>query len=144
MMYDIYVKSTMLRYMTTGEGFDLESVFRNLYTHLHLWVSLVREKYSQIAKFMGPTWGTPGSCRPQMGPMLLSGPVLESRSWLAFTATFTKTSLLMFNEVFPCEYLITGGITLQNALANNDEKCKWVTVNLCICYVVTSSCDCFC
>ena len=25
---------------------------------------------SQIAKFMGPTWGTPGSCRPQMGPML--------------------------------------------------------------------------
>ena len=25
---------------------------------------------SQIAKFMGPTWGPPGSCRPQMGPML--------------------------------------------------------------------------
>ena len=36
---------------------------------------------SQIAKFMGPTWGPPGSCRPQMGPMLapwtlLSGMVL--------------------------------------------------------------------
>ena len=29
---------------------------------------------SQIAKFMGPTWGPPGSCRPQMGPML-AGPV---------------------------------------------------------------------
>ena len=25
---------------------------------------------SQIAKFMGPTWGPPGSCRPQMGSML--------------------------------------------------------------------------
>ena len=25
---------------------------------------------SQIAKFMGPTWGPPGSCRPQMGLML--------------------------------------------------------------------------
>ena len=25
---------------------------------------------SQIAKFMGPTWGPPGPCRPQMGPML--------------------------------------------------------------------------
>ena len=25
---------------------------------------------SQIAKFMEPTWGPPGSCRPQMGPML--------------------------------------------------------------------------
>ena len=32
-----------------------------------------------IARFMGPTWGPPGSCRPQVGPMLdpwtlLSGP----------------------------------------------------------------------
>ena len=25
---------------------------------------------SQIAKFMGPTWGPPGSYRPHMGPML--------------------------------------------------------------------------
>ena len=25
---------------------------------------------TQITKFMGPTWGPPGSCRPQMGPML--------------------------------------------------------------------------
>ena len=25
---------------------------------------------SQIAKFTGPTWDPPGSCRPQMGPML--------------------------------------------------------------------------
>ena len=29
-----------------------------------------RRIYAQIAKFMGPTWGPPGSCRPQMGPML--------------------------------------------------------------------------
>ena len=28
------------------------------------------DKSTQIAKFMGPTWGPPGSCRPQMGPML--------------------------------------------------------------------------
>ena len=26
--------------------------------------------YSLIARFMGPTWGPSGSCRPQMGPML--------------------------------------------------------------------------
>ena len=25
---------------------------------------------AQIAKFMGPTWGQPGSCRPQMDPRL--------------------------------------------------------------------------
>ena len=35
-------------------------------------------KWTQIAKFMGPIWGSPESCRPQMGPMsapwnLLSG-----------------------------------------------------------------------
>ena len=31
---------------------------------------LIKSQASQIAKFMGPTWGPPGSCRPQMGPML--------------------------------------------------------------------------
>ena len=39
--------------------------------------------WSQIARFMGPIWGPPGSCRPQMGPMLapwtlLSGIVFRS------------------------------------------------------------------
>ena len=34
------------------------------------------------AKFMGPVWGPPGSCRPQMGPMLspwslLSWPIIS-------------------------------------------------------------------
>ena len=42
---------------------------------------------SQKARFMGPTWAPPGSCRPQVGPMLapwtlLSGLVLRSR-WVA-------------------------------------------------------------
>ena len=26
--------------------------------------------FDQIEKFMGPTWGPPGSCRPQIGPIL--------------------------------------------------------------------------
>ena len=30
---------------------------------------------AQIAKFMGPTWGPPGSCWPH-GPCSLGGPVL--------------------------------------------------------------------
>ena len=33
---------------------------------MHLQLTVI----SQIARFMGPTWGPPGSCRPQMGPML--------------------------------------------------------------------------
>ena len=32
---------------------------------------------SQIAKFMGPTRGPPGSCQPQMGPMLAPWTVLS-------------------------------------------------------------------
>ena len=32
---------------------------------------------SQIANFMGPTWGPPGSCRPQMGPMLVPWTLLS-------------------------------------------------------------------
>ena len=32
---------------------------------------------TQIAKFMGPTWGPPGSCRPQMGPMLAQWSLLS-------------------------------------------------------------------
>ena len=31
---------------------------------------LWRAEAPQITKFMGPTWGSPGPCRPQMGPML--------------------------------------------------------------------------
>ena len=26
--------------------------------------------YTQMAKFIGPTWGPPGSCQPQMGPIM--------------------------------------------------------------------------
>ena len=53
---------------------------------------------TQIAKFMGPTWGPPGSCRPQMGPMLspwtlLSGYLLRRRY-----SQFIKAYNLMFHE----------------------------------------------
>ena len=44
--------------------------------------------FTQIAKFMGPTWGPPGSCRHQMGPMwapwtLLSGYLYRKNIYLA-------------------------------------------------------------
>ena len=38
---------------------------------------------AQIAKSMGPTWGPPGSCRPQMGPMLAQWTLLSGGDpWL--------------------------------------------------------------
>ena len=35
----------------------------------------------QIARFMWPTWGPPGSCRPQMGPMLAPWTLLPGLLW---------------------------------------------------------------
>ena len=37
---------------------------------------------TQIMKFMGPIWGPPGSCRPQMGPMLAPWTLLSGKSFL--------------------------------------------------------------
>ena len=42
-----------------------------------LWAFGRRLTVIQTAKFMGPTWGPPGSCRPQMGPMLVPWTLLS-------------------------------------------------------------------
>ena len=44
---------------------------------------------TQIAKFMGPTWGPPGSCRPQMGPMLVPWTVLSGAGHRAAMTVMT-------------------------------------------------------
>ena len=44
---------------------------------LFLWVQLT----THIARFMGPTWGPPGSCRPQMGPILAPWTLLSGNTW---------------------------------------------------------------
>ena len=36
---------------------------------------------NQIAKFMWPSWGPPGSCRSQIGPMLAPWTLLSGMSW---------------------------------------------------------------
>ena len=48
----------------------------------------------QIARFMRPTWGPPGSCRPKMGPMLapwtlLSGTMLSTHPCLFLSISNT-------------------------------------------------------
>ena len=46
---------------------NLESDWNQLHGEVCTWVDLSEQ--TQIARFMGPTWGPPGSCRPQVGPM---------------------------------------------------------------------------
>ena len=55
----------------------------------------------EIAKFMGPTWGPPGSCRPPIGPMLaqwtlLSGPFFYSTSQFATSIVFPLSPVAYF------------------------------------------------
>ena len=53
----------------------------------------LREYLPQIAKFMGPTWGPLGSCRPQMGPMLAP--------WTLLSGTFcTILFALAYRRLF--------------------------------------------
>ena len=56
---------------------------------------------TQITKFMGPTWGPPGSCRPQMGPILdpwtlLSGDLFSRISLIEDLCVLTEFSLIFF------------------------------------------------
>ena len=44
--------------------------FHNI-SSFHSSVTGLYFKQSQIARFTWPTWGPPGSCRPQVGPMLV-------------------------------------------------------------------------
>ena len=41
---------------------------------------------SQIPRFVGPTWGPPGSCRPQMGPMLAPWTLLSGIPSMRYVA----------------------------------------------------------
>ena len=53
--------------------------------HQHQWLWSNIE--AQIARFMGPTWDPPGSCRPQMGPMLAPWTVLSGSACVISPST---------------------------------------------------------
>ena len=50
--------------------FTNQSAGSNLRYYDPLAYGEAKRKPTQIARSMGPTWGPPGSCRPQMGPIL--------------------------------------------------------------------------
>ena len=61
---------------------------------LSLFSFLLYYKLSHITKFMGPTWGPPGSCRPQLGPVLAPWILLSGLCGLTLSLHF-----LMGNNV---------------------------------------------
>ena len=66
---------------------------------------------TQIAKFMGPSRGPPGSCRPQMGPMLAPWTLL-SGEW--------QWTMLWIN--YP--YFINQGLFRRCKIARNRLSCE--------------------
>ena len=83
--------------------------FYEMTNHTHQFVDIVQlcrytvshEFYirSQIANFMGPTWSPPGSCRPQMGPMLTPWTLL-SGVVLCFVLCCYSLCLMLWFSVF--------------------------------------------
>ena len=55
-----------------------------LIIQMYLKILFSYAQTTKIAKFMGPTWGPPGPCRPQMGPMLAPWTLLREHftKWL--------------------------------------------------------------
>ena len=60
-----------------------------------------RDVKSQIAKFMGPTWGPPGSCRPHMGHMLAPWTLLSGAFGVLLTARCSWPNVRQNCEVRP-------------------------------------------
>ena len=94
---DISSKESNWRYISNGWHTDLTPKRRQaiIWTndsiiHWHIYAthghsglklehSATRPHWTQISKFMGPTWGPPGSCRPQTDPMLAPWTLLSGK-----------------------------------------------------------------
>ena len=74
-------------------------IMDNPYTLAGTWYCMS----SQITKFMGPTWGPPGSCRPQMVPMLVPRTLLSGTC-----PQFTSSIWWMLQPQTPGRYPSTG------------------------------------
>ena len=82
---------------------DLPVIYHTVYVLMSNWyifhLMLIFNKIifwllPQITKFMGPIWGPPGSCRPQMGPMLAPWSMLSGYSFQLYMSQFAYNYLL--------------------------------------------------
>ena len=98
--FEILPKNTVMLCARTSKWLDKKGI-RNMFNRKSFWIRsfhwwnggslyIVRvipsivvqtDKGSQIAKFMGPIWGPPGPCRPQMGPLLAPWALLSGILW---------------------------------------------------------------
>ena len=107
-------------------------------------------KATQIAKFMGPTWSPPGSCRPQMGPMLAPWTLLSGNDTVSHhlllkfdlvtyhTDNFAQNMhnwhlkgihFSFFREFCACVQPMRDGVTLQHRLSLAGSLHKMIHVS---------------
>ena len=92
-----------VRFFTTG---IVNECFMNnsqdlLQYHVQISVADILSLYinhTQIAKSMGPTWGPPGTCWPQMGPMLAPWTLL-SWKWLVIEPQVMDSKLFVNSQI---------------------------------------------
>ena len=70
----------------------------DLTTMVAIWHTILQNT-PQIAKFMAPTWDPPGSCRPQMGPMLAPWILLSGTFWTNDYLMSLRSIVTNFNEI---------------------------------------------
>ena len=86
--------------------------------------------WTQIAKFMGPTWGPSGSCWPQMGPMLAPWTLLSGDSCEHMLPTdqyeygLTQGSLPPVIALLWCRYDRIRSHKIWQILVYENTKCK--------------------
>ena len=84
---------------------------------------------SQIAKFMGPTWGPSGSCRPQMGPILAPWKLAirdaEPICWCIYVG-LGGVELNVINSVGPNYKISVSHIAWWKLNLTQNLKLKWI------------------
>ena len=60
------------------------------------WMNYIFPLMTQIARFMGPTWGPPGSCRPQMGPIMSPWTLLSGNAFQHTYITHRCSCVMVF------------------------------------------------
>ena len=96
--------------------------------------NLTSFKVTQIARFMGPTWGPPGSCRPQMGPMLAQWTLLSGNIFILIQ---TPKAHFNIKTIFPATgiFIINGRWQMTRSYLNigniyNGKIAYWYRNNL--------------
>ena len=129
LIYDIDRATNSLKYIP-----DFVIPYHKIPFSLYNWYNRI----PQIARFMGPTWGPPGSCQTQMGPMLAPSTLYQglhaAHQWQSYQTgqtldslhedvslqTYILSTFMAFCELNPS---VTAGFTTQCA-SNVETACS--------------------